>query len=138
MTPAAAHKAILQHWITQIAIRAPSLVFTIDNRKLTQPTPPFAQVSILNLGSDQRTIGAPGNRRFERSGFIDVSLYGARDRGRGELDTLAEAVIEIFEAIDLSGLRTYATSVREIRNDREYPDLWVLLCRVPFEYHDRR
>lgn len=138
MTPAGAYKAILQRWISQAAIRMASLPYAIDNRKLAQPTPPFAEVSIVNLGSDQVTIGRPGLRRFERSGFIDVKLYGIRDNGRGELDTLASQVIEIFEAIDLSGLRTYATSVSEVRNSGDFPELWCLLCRTPWETHHRR
>lgn len=135
MTPAEAYRQILQHWIAEWDDETP---FAIDNRKLAHPTPPFAQVSIVNLGSDQVTIGAPGRRRFERSGFIDVKLYGARDQGRGELDELAARVVEIFEAIDISGMRTYATSITEVRNDPEFPHLWVLLCRTPFEHHHRR
>lgn len=135
MTPADAYKAILQRFIAQWDDRTP---YAIDNRKLVSPTPPFAAVSIVNVGSDQVTMGRPGHRRFERSGFIDVRLYGARDNGRGELDTLADAVVEIFEAIDISGLRTYATSVTEVRDDKEFPNLWCLLVRTGFEYHHRR
>lgn len=143
MTPAVAYKTILQRWMalwhtlaggTQ---DAPTVPYAIDNRKLTA-APPFAQVSIVSLGSDQATMGRPGHRRFERSGFVDVRLFGARDRGRGELDTLAGYVTTIYEALDLGGLRTYATSVTEVRNDREFPDLWCLLCRTGFEYHERR
>lgn len=138
MTPEQAYKAILQHWMTEWGTLSTPVPYAIDNRRLTQPTPPFAQVSILNLNSDQVTIGAPGNRRFERSGFIDVKLYDKRDQGRGNLDELAAKVIDIFEAIDIAGMRTYATTITEVRNDREYPDLWVLLCRTPWETHHRR
>lgn len=138
MTPADAYRTILQRWIAQAAIRMPTLAYSIDNRRLTQPTPPFAQVDIVGIGSEQVTMGAPGARRFERSGFVDVRLFGARDRGRGELDTLAGHVIEIFEALDLDGLRTYSTSVTEVRGDPEFPELWCLLARTPWETHHRR
>jgi hypothetical protein len=33
---------------------------------------------------------------------------------------------------------TYATSIAEVRGDREYPDLWCVLCRTGFEFHERR
>lgn len=135
MTPSEAHRAILAHFVAEWADETP---YSIDNRRLTQPTPPFAQVDIVNLNSDQVTLGRPGARRFERSGFIDVRLYGARDEGRGVLDALAERVIEIFEAIDISGMRTYAATINEIRGDREFPDLWCLLVRTPWETHHRR
>lgn len=149
MTPADAHKAILQRWMavwhTLVggSQAAPTVPYTIDNRKVTQSTT-FAHVAIENVGSEQSTLGAEGRRQFERQGFIDVRLFGPRDQGRGALDTLAEYVRTIYEAKrigesgDARGVVTYAMTVRELRNDAEYPDLWCLLCRVPFEYRHRR
>jgi hypothetical protein len=151
VTPAEAHKAMLQAWIIGWPLKvggtqsAPTVPYGIDNRKIAQPTqPPFAIVEITNQDADQLTMGAPGRRRFLRPGWIDVRLYGARDKGRGELDTLAEYVKEIYEAKRLGGTAThygvvtFATSVRELRDDREFPDLWCVLCRTPFEWHQRR
>jgi hypothetical protein len=151
MTPTAAYRAILQTFIVGWPLRvggteaAPTVPYAIDNRKLAQPTPPtFAQVDIVNLASDQVTMGRTSHRRFERNGFIDVRLFGARDQGRGPLDTLAEYVRELFEATSLGavgedrGVRTYAMTVNEVRDSREFPDLWCLLCRTPFEFHHKR
>jgi len=151
MTPAEAHKAIYALWITTWhtlaggSQAAPTVPYAIDNRKLRQPTTgTFATVSITNLDADQVTMGPEGRRRFERPGWIDVRLYGPADQGRGALDTLAQYVKEIFEATRIGnsptdhGITTYSTSVNEIRNDREFPDLWCLLVRTPFEYHEKR
>ncbi len=144
MTPPDAYKAIYATWIAAWPGLSTNVPYAIDNRKIAQPSPPFAIVSITNLTADQVTMGKPGLRRFERPGWIDVKLYGARDQGRGALDTLAEHVRTIFEATRIGatpthhGITTYAMSVSEVRNDREYPDLWVLLCRTGFEYHERR
>jgi hypothetical protein len=144
MTPADAHKAILQTWIAAWPTASSGVPYAIDNRKLTQPATTFAQVDIVNVSSDQMTMGAPGRRRFERIGYIDVKLYGPRDQGRGALDTLAGHVRDIFESTRLGavgedrGVVTYAMTMTEIRNDPEYGDLWCLLCRIPFYYHDRR
>lgn len=145
MSPADAYKAILQRWMSMWhtlaggSQAAPTVPYAIDNRKLPVGTlPPFAQVDIVNLGSDQVTMGRPGHRRFERSGFIDVRLFGVRDKGRGDLDTLAGYVVTIFEALDLGGLRTYSASINEIRNDPQFPNLWCLLVRTPWETHHRR
>lgn len=150
MTPTDAHKAILQamistwHTLVGGTQEAPAVPYAIDNRKLAQPATTFASVEIVNLGSDQVTMGPAGRRRFERTGFIDVKLYGPRDQGRGQLDTLAEHVRTIYEATRLGaigedrGIVTYAMTTREIRNDPEFPDLWCLLCRIPFEYYHRR
>jgi hypothetical protein len=150
MTPTDAHKAIYQRWMTLWHTlvggtqAAPTVPYAIDNRKLAQPATTFAQVSITNLTADQRTMGAPGRRRFERPGWIDVRLYGPRDQGRGALDTLAQYVKEIYESTRIGavgehrGITTFAMSVSEVRGDREFPDLWCLLCRTGFEYHERR
>jgi hypothetical protein len=150
MTPADAHKAILQTWILTWHTLAggsqatPTVPYAIDNRKLTQPATTFAQVEIVNVSSDQATMGAPGARRFERIGFIDVRLYGPRDQGRGALDALAEHVRTIYESTRLGavgedrGIVTYAMTTTEIRDDKEFPDLWCLLCRTPFVYRQRR
>jgi hypothetical protein len=150
MTPDDAHKAILQTWITTWhtlaggSQAAPTVPYGIDNRKLTQPAATFAQVDIVNVSSDQATMGPVGRRRFERLGFIDVRLFGPRDQGRGALDTLAGHVRDIFESTRLGavgedrGVVTHSMTMTEIRNDPEFPDLWCLLCRVPFWYHERR
>jgi hypothetical protein len=144
-----AKKAILAWWMTYWHTKcggtqaAPTVPYAIDNRKMTQVAT-FAVVQISNLTADQVTMGAEGARRFERPGFIDVRLYGPRDQGTGALDTLAEYVKEIFEATRIGavgehrGITTYATTVTEVRNDREYPDLWCVLVRTGFEYHERR
>lgn len=144
-----ARKAILSLWISTWHTKvggtqaAPTVPYAIDNRRITQATT-FAVVEISGLPSEQVTMGAPGLRRFERPGWIDVRLYGARDQGRGQLDALAEHVKAIFEATRIGatpthhGITTYATSVSEQRGDKEYPDLWVLLCRTGFEFHERR
>ena len=150
MNRSEAHKAILQRWITLWWTKvggtqdAPTVPYAIDNRKLAQPADRFAIIEITNISSDQVSMGQVGNRRFERSGFIDVKLYGPRDAGRGELDTLAEYVKEMFEgetigAIGLDrGVRTYTTNWNELRKDPEYPDKWYLLVRTPYEFHERR
>jgi hypothetical protein len=141
MNRSEAKRAILQRWISQIATLAPTLVYSIDNRKLVQPTPPFASVQITGLLSSQDTFGAPGNRRFLRPGWIDVRLYSARDQGTKTLDTLAEIVTQIFEArrIPAGGdIVTFATTVNELREDREYPDLWCVLCRTGYELREKR
>lgn len=150
MTSPDAYKAIYQRWLTVWhtlvggSQASPTVPYAIDNRRLTQPATTFAQVSIENLGSDQVTMGPEGGRRFERTGFIDVRLFGPRDQGRGQLDMLAEHVRTIYESRRLGaigeerGITTLAMSTQEIRNDREFPDLWCLLCRIPFWFHERR
>lgn len=144
-----AKKALLAHWIVQWPLKAggtqaaPTVKYALPNRKLAQPTPPFASVEIVHLPSDQRTMGAVGNRRFERVGRIDVRLFGPRDQGTEALDTLAEYVREIFEAKRIGststvhGITTFATSINEVA-DKEYPELMCVLARTGFDYHQKR
>lgn len=149
MTEPDAHKAIFARWITQWHTKvggtqvAPTVPYALEDRALVDPTPPFAQVEITNLDGDQATMGREGNRRFLRMGFFDVRLYGPRGQGRGQLDTLARYVKELYEAQRIGApgdqqITTYATSMRVLRDDREYPDLRCVLVRTPFDYHERR
>ncbi len=144
MTSAEAYKLILQRWMTLWHTlvggtqAAPTVPYALDNIAPTMLVPPFVQLTIENLGSEQVTFGMTGLRRFERSGFIDAQLFGERNRGRAELDTLAAHVITIYEAQDLSGVRTYSTNITEVRNDLQFPNLWCLLVRTPFEFHHKR
>lgn len=149
MTEPEAHKVVFARWITQWHTKvggtqaAPTVPYALEDRALQQPTPPFAQVEITNLDGDQATMGKVGNRRFLRMGFFDVRLYGPRGVGRGQLDTLARYVKELFEATRIGDpgdeqITTYATSVRVLRDNKEYPDLRCVLVRTPFDYYERR
>lgn len=151
MTRADAKKALLQTWILAWHTKvggtqaAPSVPYALDNRRIAQPTPAtFATVQITNLDSDQVTMGRAGFRRFERPGWIDVRLYGPRDQGSAATDALVEYVKEIYEATRIGaigehrGITTYATSVGEDRGNTEYADLWCVLCRTAWEFHERR
>jgi hypothetical protein len=144
MTPAEAHKLILQRWMTLWHTLVggtqddPAVPYVLDNRVLpSSPIPPYAQVQILNVSSEQVSFGGPGVGRFLWSGFIDVHLFGARDRGRAELDTLAQHVVTIFRAQDLSGVRLWTTRVNEIRDEKDFQNPWCVLARTPFEFHER-
>lgn len=150
MTESDAHKALFKHWITQWPTKvggtqaAPTVPYALEDRAFTQPASgPFAQVEITNLDGDQATMAKVGNRRFLRSGFFDVRLFGVRGKGRGELDTLAEYVKQLFEATRIGDpgdeqITTYAASQRVLRDNKEYPDLRCVLVRVPFDYYERR
>lgn len=150
MTEADAHKALFKRVITQWHTKvggtqaAPTVPYALEDRAFAQPaTPPFAQIEITNLDGDQATMGPEGHRRFLRMGFLDVRLFGVRGAGRGELDTLARYVKELFEATRVGDpgdeqITTYTTSVRVLRDSKEYPDLRCVLVRTPFEYYERR
>ena len=150
MTEADAHKAMFKRFITQWHTKvggtqdAPTVPYALEDRAFTQPaSPPFAQVEITNLDGDQATMAKKGNRRFLRMAFFDVKLYGVRGIGRGELDTLAGYVKELYEAERVgdpgeAAITTYAASPKVLRNNREYPELRCVLVRVPFEFYERR
>lgn len=143
MTEADAYKALFARVIQQWPAKSSNVPYALEERPLQQPSPPFAVFEITNLDGDQATMGPVGRRRFLRMGFLDVRLYGARGKGRGELDTLARYVKELFEATRVGApgdeqITTYTTSMRVLRNDREYPDLRCVLVRTAFEFYERR
>jgi hypothetical protein len=145
-----AANALLARFIVQWPVKvggtqaAAAVPYAIDNRKLVQPVPPFASVEIVNLDGDQATMGVVGNRKYLRMGFFDVKIYDARDQGRGRADRLASYVRDIYESTTIGavgelerGILTYTTSIKPVK-DAEFPDLWCVRARTPFEFYERR
>lgn len=152
MTKSEAAKALfakfIVEWPTKVGgtQNAPTIPYALEERPLPQPPPAvFAVVEITDLDSDQVTMGEEGRRKYQHMAFLDVRLYGPRGQGRLQLDTLGEYIVQMFSGKTVGainelerGVRTYTTSVKAKRDDKEYPDLRCVLARTPFEHYQRR
>ncbi len=138
-----AHQAVLARWLARWPSRAPGVPWTFDN--LGKPDGPIlARVAITSVGSEQHTLGPPGKRQWLRSELIDVRLTGPINQGRRQLDELAQHVREIYEGVRFGnragerGIVTYATTVNELKRDKESNQLWILSVVTPFDYIEVR
>lgn len=143
-----ATSAIFKRWIdmwdVETALLTPplSVPYSLDNMKVPEPVDGLlARVGLLSLDSQIYTLGPKGSQ--QRPGYIDVRITDEPNRGRGRADDLCEVVRKIYERKRFAsdgganeyGIVTHATSVSELRRDRDAPQLWVVQLLTPFEFY---
>jgi hypothetical protein len=157
MTSLEAHAAVflrfMQYWYTYVGgtQQAPTVPFSTENNRKPQGASRFATIEIRPLDSEQATMGPPpervgrstSTRKWLRPAWIDVKLFGPLDEGSKQLYLLADYVTKIFQGKrfaggggDTHGITTYATSTTPVK-DAEFPALYCLLVRTPFDYYER-
>jgi hypothetical protein len=141
VTQEEASAAVFARWLALWPSLSGAVPYSVDTLVVPESIP-HARVAIRSLPSDQHTLGAAGNRKWIRTGLVDVRLVGPINAGRGSLDRLAGHVRTIFEGKRIGptardrGITTHATSISELRRDRDAPQLWILGCTTPFEYYE--
>ena len=128
----AAREAIYLRWNTQWGATTP---FTFDNEKFSTPDVPWARLTVRNTASEQRTLGAVGNRRFRRIASVFVQLYDLVDVGLSNLDTLAQTARGIFEGVSFSGLDFTNVIVRESGADGKW---FQVVVEAFFDYEETK
>ena len=114
-TIAEARDEILTHFTTAWDAQTPP-VPTLLYAHLRQAPPDsgnWARVSVRHAAGEQRTIGAPGGRRFEHAGIVNVEIYvEAGVDGFTTGDALVEVARNAFEG------QSTAPDAVEFRNVR--------------------
>ncbi len=138
--------AIKQRWLENwpsmsAAVIGAPVEFSLDNVTKAE-APYFARLRVKTTSREQRTMGKPGNRRFDVEGIIDVRLVGPTNEGTKKLDLLARVVGKIYESRRFGvragemGVTTFATTPSEATGDRQSPQAWVVVVTTPFEFTD--
>lgn len=129
-----AREAIYQRWADNSPL--PSAQYVFEANAFSPPTlNPWARVSVLHVESEQETLGPSGSRRFLRPGSAIVKLYGRKDRGRRELDLLAQSSRAVFEGTSFSGLNFMGATAREGQDEGEW---LVAVIEAPFFYEETK
>lgn len=138
-----AAQAINARWIERWPGLSGDVPYALDN--ISRPeAETFAQLSITNTMSDQWTLGPTGKRKWLRSGMLEVRLTGKVGVGRKGLDLLGNDVRAIFEGVRFGvrvgemGIVTHASTVNELRRDRDATRVWIIQVVTPFEYYEVR
>lgn len=128
-----AREAIYLRWSTQWGTTTP---FTFDNESFSAPDKgQWARLTVRNTESEQRTLGAPGNRRFRRVASVFVQLYDLVDEGLETLDILAQTARGIFEGVSFSGLDFTNVVVRESGADGKW---FQVVVEAFFDYEETK
>lgn len=143
MTEYDAIKAIHQRWMQQWPGLSTNQPYVFDSDVFDEPVNAYARLSVTLTGDEQHTLGAAPNRKFLRTGQIDVKLFGSANLGRGPLDQTAALVRTIFEGARFGatgtedGVVCYASSSKELKSQTD-AQWWLLLVSTPFEFFEVR
>lgn len=65
---------------------------------------PWVRLLVQHRGGGQSTLGATGNRKFLRRGFVEIIVSTLANTGMAKADELVQTARGIFEATSFSGL----------------------------------
>lgn len=99
---AAANEAMMQLFVD---VWTPSgIAYTLDNETYDPPdNAAWARFSIRTNASTQDTLGAVGNRKYERSGSCFVQIFVLSNTGTEQSRELAQRIIDGFEGARIAG-----------------------------------
>ncbi len=114
-----AREAIYQHWAAGFIYgpdNAQLCPYCFENEQFDPPAGRWARLSVRHFDRNQETLGAPGNRKFERRGAVLIQLF---DRPFQRLDQFGEIVAKaeaLFDAVRIEGttIRFQAAITREL------------------------
>lgn len=113
-----------------------------DNEVL-QTEPTWMRMRVVELASEQKTLGRKGNRKFQRDCAVLVQVFEpAEGRVDGEGGVhgvlgLAEQVRRFFEGETISGAKFHAGGIGPDRLDADSGGRWtVQLVTVPFYFQE--
>jgi hypothetical protein len=125
VTEAQVIEVLTQRWVdTWPGLSA--VPFTFDN-EIADGAESYARVSFVPTVRNQATMGDVGGRRFEMRGQIFVSLFGPVNVGVKALYELAGHVRTVYEALNISGIHTYAGSTRRSPSDGVWDQVTVTI-----------
>jgi hypothetical protein len=106
----------------------------VDNEPLKpEPNTSWVKASIHHTFSEQETLGAPGNRRFMRKCFAQFLIVSPSHGGREGSDQLVQAMRNLFEGIEFSGITCFAFRDKEAGTDGL---CWKVVAEAHFMYDE--
>ena len=82
-----------------------NIPYTWDNRTLDgSGHRHWVEVAVRQTGSEQRTLGKPGNRIFRREGVLEATIHSKAGAGMAEGMEIAEGIRKIFEGKRIEGV----------------------------------
>ena len=141
MTINEAREAVYERW--RAAALLPASQYAFDNERFEPPVNPttglnlpWARVSVRHIASDQETLGALGERRYNRRALLFVKLYDALESGAFTLDSLGQQVRAVFEGTTFDTVRfSKGVLVRESLPDETWE---IRVVEAEFDYEERK
>jgi hypothetical protein len=112
----------------------PAVPYVFDNEtKDTKGLDEWVRVIVRHTSGGQDSLGAVGNRRYERRGLVLIQLYAAVNRGLLRLDELANTALGLFEGKTIDQVFFYDARPQEAPKEGQWARLNVI---VEFTYDE--
>lgn len=111
MSYAAARKALIQEWLTEFPTESDPGVCAYPNRDFTRPAgAAWYRVSFLPIDKVPASLGTTG--LDEQTGILQIDLNAPRNKGDGDLYSLADTITSHFRSgrvVATTGVNTVVT-----------------------------
>jgi hypothetical protein len=136
-----ARKAITSRYLTEFALLYPAIPIFIDNKGdsskgTADKGDSWVRITVISTSPNGQTLGKPGNRKYNKLGFINCQIFTSINQGTNANDEMADASKELFEGVSFaSKLWCYDGRVETIGSDGEF---WQQNAINVFEYEYTR
>lgn len=130
MTPDEARVAIIKRFNTMWNGATPII---LSGEAVDSYSDPFVILSIRHTTGGQESIGARGNRKYNRRGIIFVKINTPSDSGTKQADDLAHNVMTILESERFDGVMTDNAVINETLPDGKW---YSLIVEIGFFYEE--
>jgi len=108
--------------------------YVFENEKFqADPAADWVRLSFRNTNSNQGTLGATGNKRYERDASIFLQIFTLVNTGTKNIDTLVRTFRSIFEGTRFSGVAVNNVVSREGKEDGKFKQTTVEAFSQYFE-----
>lgn len=98
----------------------------------------FVRFTVRHFDSQQRTIGAVGNRSFRRDAMVVIQVFVRKGKRTSRLDEIANLARLLFEGRQINGANFSAVQIDEIGLDSNEDNAYYQFnVEAPFYYIER-
>jgi len=135
MTPKEVRNEIAKRFLSQFQGQ---FSIAITGHRFTPPAipAPWVRLSVIFNHGAQTSLGVSGNRRFQKSGFVNVQVFTPVNKGTDKNDEMAHDISSFLDGVNLGhGLWLYNGSIKTIGDRDDYYQQNVV---VEFNFEDIR
>lgn len=117
MTENEAKEAVLARFVAEwVSGPNPLTPYAFDRETFAEPASgPWARLTVKELLSRQKTMGAPGARLYARKIVITIDIFDDPAIGTQRMDGLAKTARELWEGRKFGGTNNTSIIVRDVQ-----------------------
>lgn len=135
MTPKEVRNEIVKRFLAQFTGQ---FAIAVTGHRFVPPQipAPWVRISVIFNEGGQTSLGVKGNRRFQKSGFVNVQVFTPVNKGTDQNDDMAQNILAFLDGESMGhGLWLYDGSIKTIGDKDDYYQQNVV---IEFNFEDIR